>query len=858
MEIKIYAPVNCEVKSMQKCSDPTFAEKMLGDGIVIEPKNNVFASPFENAICTMIFETKHAYGFEVQGCEFLIHCGIDTVNLNGKPFKTNLQQNMPVKLGDQIFSVDLKSVRENNLSTETPIIFTSADKKLKIKNFEEGTYKKGELICVFEVTSDKKEKAKIDNENEDVIKFESKYTKTAKEFIELVGGRQNFSEVYNCMTRLRFKIKNKDLVDSAQIEKNSIVKGINWNGSELQVIIGGECYKVKDEILKLDNIQVETASEGTEEVAYSTLSQKIFAAIAGIMAPNIPILMSAGIIAAIYSILNTIGVTVDLGSGDKTIEADMLSLILYVLSKTGILLIGVFFCYNTTKYFGGDPLYGMLIGLILASRFFMGTGAESNAITKPSEYEFGKFIMDAQFGSRGWYLFSISNYPIVIKSYEGSVLPYLAAGIMAVYIDIWVKKWMPSAIDIVFRAAIVVVLTVVPVLFVIGPALSLVEFGMTYVVKGLGYIPLGIGVGLFAMVWQPLVLTGVHVGVYMTLLIPLMTQQEPSIFLPAATIAVFGQVGACLGVAMLTKNPMERRVALGAIPGGIFGITEPIIYSTNLPKLKPFLVGCIAAFVGGTISGIIGIAQLNPGAAQGFLYILGVDGLTNQLLLALIFVITAAVALGLMLLTYSQKLNELKYSQKLNKKIDSILKNTKLSEKNKKEINEKLLAITEMFKENKEAYSKYEKYIQSISKFEASLISLEEKEEKHKTKLFNKVNKLKKAKKQNADLIKKAVAEFNSYSLEQEKQKITDERENYVKENAELVLIYEKAKKQNELTIQKYIDYIQKQETVSELANYSKLYSNALNSVEIGYGLQDKVVYKMPKEFKTKLKNKEV
>lgn len=144
--------------------------------------------------------------------------------------------------------------------------------------------------------------------------------------------------------------------------------------------------------------------------------------------------------AAIYSILNISGVTVDLGTGDKTIEPDMLSLIFYVLSKSGILLIGILFCYNTVKYFGEEPLYGLLIGLLLASRFFMGTGAEVNAITDPSKYEFGKFIMNSQFETRGWYLFSIADYPIVIKSYEGSVLPYLVAGIMAVYIDIWVKN----------------------------------------------------------------------------------------------------------------------------------------------------------------------------------------------------------------------------------------------------------------------------------------------------------------------------------------------------------------------------------------------------------------------------------
>lgn len=56
----------------------------------------------------MIFETKHAYGFKVEGCEFLIHCGIDTVNLKDKPFKTTLENNKVIQKGDEIFSVDLE------------------------------------------------------------------------------------------------------------------------------------------------------------------------------------------------------------------------------------------------------------------------------------------------------------------------------------------------------------------------------------------------------------------------------------------------------------------------------------------------------------------------------------------------------------------------------------------------------------------------------------------------------------------------------------------------------------------------------------------------------------------------------
>lgn len=216
------------------------------------------------------------------------------------------------------------------------------------------------------------------------------------------------------------------------------------------------------------------------------------------------------------------------------------------------------------------------------------------------------------------------------------------------------------------------------------------------------------------------------------------------------------------------------------------------------------------------------------------------------------------MSIGILLLVYVQKINEVKYSQKLGKKIKNIFKNIKLSEKELKKINAKTMAITEIFKLNKNVYSNFEKYIQQISKFEAKIISIEEKKEKNKQKLFNKVQKLKRAKKQNSILFKQAVVKFNEYNLENEKSKILAEKENYIKDNVQVISTFEKAKKQNNLKIQDLLNILLAKKSILELANYSKLYLNALNSVEIEYGFEDKIVYKFPKEFKLKLKNKEV
>src|SRR5699024_8779953 len=92
-------------------------------------KSGNFVSPFDSAKVKMIFATKHAYGFNVKGLQALIHCGLGTVALEGKAFKTSLNLEKRLKKGDKLFEVDLDMVKANDLSIETPIVFDTTDLK---------------------------------------------------------------------------------------------------------------------------------------------------------------------------------------------------------------------------------------------------------------------------------------------------------------------------------------------------------------------------------------------------------------------------------------------------------------------------------------------------------------------------------------------------------------------------------------------------------------------------------------------------------------------------------------------------------------------------------------------------------
>lgn len=142
--------------------------------------------------------------------------------------------------------------------------------------------------------------------------IKSKYQKVATNIFEYIGGKENQVNLYNCMTRLRIKILNKELVDIEKIKSLDIVKGINWNGDELQIIIGGEVYKVKEECLKILDSKETAFNKGKNGALLTkdrtSISKKIMPAITAIVFPTIPILIGGGIIGGLQSILVISGV----------------------------------------------------------------------------------------------------------------------------------------------------------------------------------------------------------------------------------------------------------------------------------------------------------------------------------------------------------------------------------------------------------------------------------------------------------------------------------------------------------------------------------------------------------------------
>ena len=119
------APMKGEAKLINETPDATFAQKMMGDGIVIFPEDGSVYSPCDATI-QFVFDTKHAIGLtSSEGIEILIHAGIDTVKLGGKGFNVLVENGQKVEKGAKLMEIDLQYIRENAPSDAVPLVFTN-------------------------------------------------------------------------------------------------------------------------------------------------------------------------------------------------------------------------------------------------------------------------------------------------------------------------------------------------------------------------------------------------------------------------------------------------------------------------------------------------------------------------------------------------------------------------------------------------------------------------------------------------------------------------------------------------------------------------------------------------------------
>ena len=148
---EVYSVADGEVIALEQVKDPVFSQKMMGDGFAVEPENGNIVSPVSGTVSS-IFPTKHALGLVTEaGLEVLVHIGLDTVSLEGKPFTVHVAEGQKVAAGDLLVTADLDAIRAAGRETSTIVVFTNADAIQSVKLEQTGSLATNTVVAKVEL-----------------------------------------------------------------------------------------------------------------------------------------------------------------------------------------------------------------------------------------------------------------------------------------------------------------------------------------------------------------------------------------------------------------------------------------------------------------------------------------------------------------------------------------------------------------------------------------------------------------------------------------------------------------------------------------------------------------------------------
>ncbi|MGP4128384.1 PTS transporter subunit EIIC [Pantoea tagorei] len=396
-----------------------------------------------------------------------------------------------------------------------------------------------------------------------------KYQALAQDILRHVGGRANIHSLVHCATRLRFKLNDSQQADAESLKANPDVIMVVESGGQFQVVIGshvGDVYAALCQEADLNDVKPASPTPGKER---PTLAAAFIDVVSGIFTPFLGVMAACGILKG--------GLALCQAAGWLT-ESSGTWQILFAAADAPFYFLPLALGYTAGKKFGGNPFVTMVLGGALVHPTIV--AAFQAATTGQSATFFG--------------------IPIVFINYASSVIPIICSAWFCCWLERQCNKVMPSVVKTFFTPLICLLVTVPLTFLAIGPlatALShLLADGFQLVNQAAPWL----AGGLLGAAWQVCVIFGVHWG-----LIPLMMNNmavwghDPMlvILLPA----VFGQVGATLGVFLKTRDARLKTLAGSSVISGVFGITEPAVYGVTLPCRRPFIFGCVGGALGGAI-----------------------------------------------------------------------------------------------------------------------------------------------------------------------------------------------------------------------------------------------------------------
>ena len=616
-DIRLDSPLHGRLIPLSEVTDPAFASGAMGRGAAVADPEGRVVSPVDGEV-TVLFATKHAIGIHsADGVDLLIHVGVDTVKLEGKHFTSHVAQGDTVKKGQLLLEFDPDAIRAEGYETTTPVLVTNAADYGKITFTLDGA----------EISSgdDAEEDGAPQEEHSTAAGAEidpnlPKEERVAKLIWKYVGGAGNVRSAEHCATRLRLIVNDKTLIDEKAIENIDGVKGQFFAAAQYQIILGtGFVDKVYDAFIAGTNLAAAAASGKQEAYEQMTPLQKVSRTLGDVFVPVIPVLVATGLFMGLRGMAQSLGI----GMNENLIRMSQ------ILTDTAFAFLPALVCWSTMNRFGGTPVIGIVLGLMLVAPQLPNAYAIAAGDAVPLSME-------------------IFGIPIPVVGYQGSVLPALVLGIFAARLQKWFKTFVPDIVDLIVTPFLTLLVSMLLGLLVIGPIMHTLEIVIFGAVRTFLELPYGIGGFVVGGLHQVIVVFGVH-HVFNALEVQLLASTGVDPFNAIITGAIVAQGGAAVAVAARTHNAKKRALYISSAVPAFLGITEPAIFGINLRFMRPFICGLAGGACAGATAGFLHLAGTGMGITVLPGTLLYLDHLPAYIL---VNIVGFAVAFGLTFVTF--------------------------------------------------------------------------------------------------------------------------------------------------------------------------------------------------------------
>lgn len=421
-----------------------------------------------------------------------------------------------------------------------------------------------------------------------------KYNKIANDIIEIIG-KNNIISVTHCATRLRVMVKDREAINDKKVEKVDEVKGVFFTSGQYQIILGtGIVNKVYAEVEKM-GLKTLSKKEQDEAVKNNEAGvKKVMRTLADIFVPIIPVIAATGLFLGLKGCLFNDNVLGLFGMSSTNIPIYIQTLV-SVLTETAFAFLPAIIVWSAFKVFGGTPVIGLVIGLMLVSPIL------------PNAYSVADPASDVEA------IMAFGFIPIV--GCQGSVLTAIVTGFIGANLEKWFRKHMPNVLDLIFTPFFVMLITMLIILLGVGPIMHTIELKMVDIISLLIGLPLGIGGFVIGFTYPLAVITGLH-HTYVMIETSLLANTGFNALITLCAMYGFANVGTCLAFMKKSKSNQVKQTAMGAMLSQLFGISEPVLFGIQLRyNLKPLIIMCLSSGLGAAILSVFHIQSNSYGLA---------------------------------------------------------------------------------------------------------------------------------------------------------------------------------------------------------------------------------------------------